>query len=245
MSFVPVKGEESQDIQNLHRVRERLVAERTALVNQLRGILAEYGIVMPKGFTKMRLLYPIIEEQRERLSELMLSTVNELGEELRLLNQRMKIVETKIELIHKRNPVCQRLSEVPGVGALTSTAIVAAVSDATTFKNGRQFGAWIGLVPRQQSTGGKAKLLGITKKGNPYLRKLLILGARTVISRAKNKLDDRSLWIKETKERIGMNKTAVALANKNARTLWVLLANPDARFKNSFCKEAERLKLAA
>jgi|AntDryMetagUQ255_1029468.scaffolds.fasta_scaffold01379_2 transposase len=232
MRTVPVKTAEQQDIQALHRIRERLVNNRTSLVSELRGLLMEYGIVCAKGYQKFRLW---LKNQfivcLETLSLMAQQTFNMLRDELYALETRIAELEKRILEVFKSNPVCQRLATVPGVGPLIATALVASVADPQRFKNGRQFAAYLGLVPRQHSTGGKPKLLGITKAGNNYLRKLLIHGARSIIYHHRKKVDQRSKWVKELVERCGINKTNVALANKNARVLWKLMTTPEEVFK--------------
>ena len=225
MRFVPVKRIEQQDIQGLHRVRERLVKSRTALVNEIRGLLGEYGIVLPTTVRKLRSLLPtILTQQEPELTSMSRDLFSTLLEELSELDQRIARLEERLEAIYQSHPACQRLSKIPGVGPMTATALLAAVSDPQSFKNGRQFAAWLGLVPKQHSSGGKERLLGISKRGDVYLRKLLIHGARSVAWRVKDRTDSRSLWVQSLIERRGVNRAAVALANKNARIIWTLLA---------------------
>ena len=224
MRFVPVKKIEQQDIQGLHRVRERLVKSRTALVNEIRGLLGEYGIVLPTTVRKLRALLPAILDQSQEMTSMSRDLFSTLLEELSELDQRIARLEERIEAIYQCHPACQRLSKIPGVGPMTATALLAAVSDPQSFKNGRQFAAWLGLVPKQHSSGGKERLFGISKRGDVYLRKLLIHGARSTVWRVKGKTDSRSLWLQSLIERRGVNRAAVALANKNARIIWTLLA---------------------
>lgn len=247
MRFVGVKSAEQQDIQNLHRVRERLVGNETALVNQIRGLLAEYGIILAQGCTRFKKsLASILEEHRESLSALAICTFEELRVELSVLSERIKQVEAQINQIYKTNPICQRLSQVPGVGCITATALIGSAGNPHNFKNGRSFAASLGLVPRQNSTGGKTVLYGITKRGDGYLRKLLIHGARSVIFNLNDKkLDDRSLWLKDIKAKKGTKRAAVALANKNARVIWVLLRNPEALFEKTYKRHTAYLKQIA
>ena len=171
MRFVPIKEIEQQDLQALHRARERVVKARTALVNEIRGLLAEYGIVLPQSVTKFRNGFlATLEAERVKLTALSQELFGQLYEEFGALEKRLAYYTAKLEAISAAHPVCQRLETIPGIGPLTSTAMVAAVSDVTHFQNGRQFAAWIGLVPRQHSTGGKPRLLGISKRGDVYLR---------------------------------------------------------------------------
>jgi transposase len=182
MRFVPMKEIEQQDLQALHRARERVVKARTALVNEIRGLLAEYGIVLPHSVTKFRNGFlATLEAERAKLTALSQELFGQLYEEFGALEKRLAYYSAKLEAISAAHPVCQRLETIPGIGPLTSTAMVAAVSDVSHFQNGRQFAAWIGLVPRQHSTGGKPRLLGISKRGDVYLRTLLIHGARATL----------------------------------------------------------------
>jgi transposase len=224
MRFVPIKEIEQQDLQALHRARERVVKARTALVNEIRGLLAEYGIVLPQSVTKFRHAFiATLEAEQTKLTPLSTEIFTQLYEEFGALEKRLAYYSAKLEAISAAHPVCQRLETIPGIGPLTATTLVAAVSDTSAFKNGRQFAAWLGLVPRQHSTGGKARLLGISKRGDVYLRKLLVHGARATLRWVGLKADRRSQWLRGLLERRGKNKTAVALANKNARIAWVLL----------------------
>jgi transposase len=164
-----------------------------------------------------------LEAERDKLTSLSLELFSQLYEEFCAVDKRLAFYNEKIAAIAAAHPVCQRLETIPGIGPLTATALVAAVSDATHFKNGRQFAAWVGLVPRQHSTGGKARLLGSSKRGDVYLRTLLVHGARATLRWIGLKTDRRSKWVRDLIERRGKNKAAVALANKNARIAWVLL----------------------
>jgi transposase len=224
MRFVPVKSVAQQDIQALHWIRERVIGERTALVNQTRGLLAEYGIVLPQGVNQVRKHLPFILEDAENgLTGLAREFFADLGVRLRELDEQVAQSERRIHRVFQRLPVCQKLTAVEGVGPLGATALVAAVGQAREFKNGRELAAWLGLVPRHHSTAGKTKLLGISKRGNRYLRKLLIHGGRAVVQHAQRKTDARSRWVTALKQRRGSNIAAVAVANKNARILWALL----------------------
>jgi transposase len=226
MRFVPTKDVDQQDIQALHRVRERLIGERTALVNEVHGLLHEYGIVIPKGVAKFRqAVVGKLESEKDKLTSLSQEMFWKLVEEFAGLEKQLVYYQEKLEALAATHPECQRLMTIPGIGPLTATALVAAVSDASAFKNGRQFAAWLGLVPRQHSTGGKERLLGISKRGDSYLRKLLIHGARATLRWVGRKTDRRSQWIRQLSERRGKNRTAVAVANKNARIVWALLTS--------------------
>ena len=225
MRFVSPKSIEQEDIQAVHRVRSRLVQERTALINQVRGLLAEYGIVVPKGINKIRAALPgILEDAENELSHFGRQIFQDLYEEISAKDKRIEIYDTKLEVIFKNNKDCQTISKIEGIGIITATAIIATIGDPKVFKNGRHFAAFLGLVPRQFSSGGKEKLLGISKRGDTYIRTLLIHGGRAVVRRVDTKTDPRSEWVKSIKERRGANRAAVALANKNARIVWAVLA---------------------
>jgi transposase len=226
MRYVGIKSAWQQDIQALHRVRSRLMQSRTALANHIRGLLMEYGIVIPKQLGQLRRGLPIIlADTDNELSSGMRALFAELREELKDLDARIIKKDQQVLAIHRASELSQRLGEVEGIGPLTATAFVSAIGDANMFTRGRDCSAWLGLVPRQYSTGGKTILGSISKRGDRYLRTILIHGARSVISKADKKTDARSRWIQQLKSRVGMNKASVALANKNARILWALMAS--------------------
>jgi len=226
MRFVPAKSVEQQDIQSLHRIRSQIVARRTAQANQIRGLLMEYGVVIPKGISYIRKEIPLILEDAENeLTPLFRHLLNELYDEMVHMDSRVKSIETKLETICTQSEDCQRLLSIPGIGLLSATAMIAAIGDINVFKNGRELAAWLGLVPRQHSTGGKPTLLGISKRGDTYLRTLLIHGGRTVVRVAEKHQDRRNKWISDLDKRRGKNISAVAVANKNARVAWSLLSN--------------------
>lgn len=225
MRFVSPKTIEQEDIQAIHRIRSRLIHEKTALANQIRGVLAEYGIIIPKGVHNIRKLLPeILEDAENDLSHVGRQIFADLYEEMVEKEKKVKIYERKIENIFKTNEACQKIAKIEGVGPIIATAIVATMGDPKVFKNGRHFAAFLGLVPRQHSSGNKERLLGISKRGDSYLRSLLVHGGRAVVFRAGKKDDRRSIWLKELKERRGSNRAAVAVANKNARIIWAVLA---------------------
>lgn len=225
MRFVPGKNIEQQDIQSLHRIRSQAVARRTAQANQIRGLLTEYGIIMPQGIAYVRKLLPsILEDAENELSFLFRELLMDLYEEMGHLDRRIQSLEVKLEVLCHQNEDCQRLLTIPGVGLLSATALVAAIGDISVFKSGRELSAWLGLVPKQHSTGGKPTLLGISKRGDTYLRTLLIHGGRTVVRVANKHQDRRSGWVCKLEERRGKNRAAVAVANKNARIAWALLS---------------------
>ncbi len=222
MRFVSLKSIEQQDIQALHRYRQRLVQQRTALVNQIRGLLTEYGIIVPQGITYIRKQLPqILENRGNELTKLGLEIFSDLYQELCGSDQEIKSLDKRINLLCQQNEACQRLAKIDGIGSLTATALVSAIGDVHAFKSGRHLAAWLGLVPRQYSSGNKQMLLGISKRGDSYIRTLLIHGARAFISLAKR----RSLWLEKLIERRGKQRSYVALANKNARIVWALLAS--------------------
>jgi transposase len=226
MRFVPVKSTDQQDLQSLHRVRERLVVQRTSLINHARGLLAEYGIVLPQGSWRFTAQAPAAISEAE-LSELGRELFEELLDQLGDVNRRVDKLDARIVAICRDNEACRRLAQLPGVGPIIATALVASVNDARQFQSGRELAAWIGLVPRQYSTGGKPRLGGIGRRANHYLRRQMIHGARAVISRLANRDDRRSTWLKAIVERRGFNKALVALANKTARIAWALLTRKE------------------
>lgn len=226
MRFVPAKSLEQQDIQSLHRIRSQAVARRTAQANQIRGLLMEYGLIIPQGLSYVRKSIPLLLEEADNgLTTLFRELLADLYEEMVHLDTRIKTLENKLDALCTQNEDCQRLRSIPGVGLLSATAMVAAIGDISTFKNGRELAAWLGLVPRQHSTGGKTTLLGISKRGDTYLRTLLIHGGRTVVRVANKHQDKRSTWVMKLEERRGKNISAVAVANKNARVAWALLSH--------------------
>jgi len=224
MSFCNVKTEEHQDIQSTHRIRSLLVERRTALANQIRGLLAEYGVVMAKGNAKVRRMLPeILGSNPYDMSALMLSNIDVLYNEFLHLDKQIDIYNKRIEEIFKGNETCQKLATIPGVGVLGATILASILASGSSFKNGRHFAAFLGLTPKQHSSGGKENLLGISKGGDTYTRTLLIHGGRAALLWVSKKTDKRSIWAKNLVMRAGKNKTAVALANKIARTAWALV----------------------
>lgn len=225
MRFVAIKSIEQQDIQAIHRIRSGLVQRRTALANQIRGLLGEYGVIVPQGIKKLNKQLPFILEDAENgLTDLARELFADLYEQLKEINKQVKKYDVKLEQLSNHSEVCKRLTQIPGIGAISATAIAASVGDAKVFKNGRQMAAWLGLIPRQHSSGGKQILLGISKRGDTYLRTLLIHGARAVLSRVNKTEKTQNKWLSNLIERRGNNKACVALANKNARIIWALMA---------------------
>lgn len=228
MHFVPTKSESQQSLQMVHRVRERLVKNRTALINEIRGFLLEFGVVIPQGRTKFRqVLGELLGNSSLEVDILALRLINELYIEYINLEEKVNEYDNKIKAVSKSHPQCRRLETIPGIGPLTSTALVAGITDVNNFKNGRQLAAWLGLTPRQHSTGGKTRLQGISKRGDSYIRKLLIHGARACLRCAHKRQDRRSRWVVEVAQRRGNNVASVALANKMARTVWALLSKQE------------------
>ena len=221
MRFVPVKSAEQQAVLTVHRVRQGFVEERTAIINRIRGLLAEFGQVLPQRAAEIR---RGAAAAAEALPALARDAIGELLIHLRTLDERIAAYDRQLEQLARSNEATQRLMSLPGVGPLTALATVASVGHAHEFTNGRQFAAWLGLVPRQWSTGGKARLGRITKRGDAYLRTLLIMGARAALQMATGRQDKLSRWAIALKERRGYHKAVVALAAKNARIIWAMLA---------------------
>ena len=225
MRFVTVKTVEQQDIQGLHRIRQSVVKQRTALANQIRGLLGEYGIVVGHGISQVRRRIPeILEDGENGLNDRFRGWLTELLESFRVLDERIKQYDQEVQQAYAANQVCRRLGAIEGIGPQIATAVIASYGDGKQFRNGRQFAASIGLVPRQYTTGDRPVLLGTSKRGDKYLRTLLIHGARAAIRWMEGKDDRRSRWLQSLVARRGKNKAAVALANKNARVIWALLS---------------------
>jgi len=224
MRFVQIKNVEQQAALALHRVRHGLVISRTAQANQIRGLMAEYGLILPPRISSIKAGAPaLLEQAADSLPQSFHQLMIGLLDHLKLLDQRVRELDQQIQAWHRDNALSQKLQAVPGIGPITATALVASIGDAKQFTNGRQLAAWLGLVPRQYSTGGKPKLLGISKRGDSYLRTLLIHGARSALRTAHRKpIGER--WLNRLRERRHPNIAAVALANKNARIAWALLA---------------------
>lgn len=224
MRFVAVKTVEQQDIQAVHRVRSGLMDQRKAKANQLRGLASEYGLVAPKELLHLRSAIPRwLEDEENGLSERFRRLLRGLWRDLLALDERIEELDREIELIARQDPVAVRLQQVRGIGPLTATALLATVGDASQFSNGREMAASFGLAPKQNSSGGKERLLGISKRGDAYLRSLLVHGARAVIRTAQAKTDRLSVWVGRIATRRHPNIAAVALANKTARIAWAML----------------------
>jgi transposase len=225
MRFVPIKSAEQQSVLMLHRTRDLLVRQRTMLVNALRGHLAELGIVAAQGMTRVASLVAIVaDEADERVPSFARVALQALVAQLRDLRARIDALEAKLVVWCRSNDASRRLASIPGVGPITATAIAATVTDPSCFSSGRQFAAWLGLVPRQSSSGGKQRLGRISKQGDRYIRRLLVVGARTVIRYARGKAPVAAPWITALLDRRPGLVAAVALANKTARIAWAILA---------------------
>ena len=226
MRFVPIKSVDQHAVLSLHRARSGFVKSRTAQANQIRGLLGEFGIVLPQGIVHVaRRLPDIIEDANNELPIVFRELLLRLRSHLLELNRHIQELEDQIDTWHKNNEDSQRLAKIPGVGVLTASALVASIGDARCFKNGRELAAWLGLVPRQHSSGGKPLLLGISKRGDAYLRTLMVHGARSAVRVAANKQTPIDSWTNGLSTRRHMNVVSVARANKNARIVWALLAH--------------------
>lgn len=224
MRYVQVKQVYQQDIQAAHRIRSELMNHRKAKANQLRGLVAEYGLVAPKQYARLRAAVPDwLEDAENGLTDLFRRLLHGLWEDLTTLDKRITEMDKEIERLAKEDPMAQRLQQLRGVGPLIATAMVATIGDGKQYKHGRQMAASLGLTPRQYSSGGKERLLGISKRGDVYLRTLLIHGARSVITHAKHKDDGLSRWVKDLGARRHTNVVAVALANKTVRMAWAMM----------------------
>ena len=226
MRFVPIKSIEQQGILSVHRVRQGFVKARTAQANQIRGLLGEFGLVIPQGIYNVAKRVPeILEDASNELPVPFRHLIDRLTQHLKELDRQVKEFEQEIIAWHRGSELSRKLEKIPGIGPLAASALVASIADARSFKNGRQVSAWLGLVPRQNSSGGKPTLLGMSKRGDAYLRTLLIHGARSAILAAKNKVDNTQGWLTNLLKRRHPNIAAVALANKNVRTVWAILAH--------------------
>jgi transposase len=224
MRFVPIKTEEQLDVQALHRVRERWVMRRTAVVNQIRSLLLERGLTLAKGRRHLEQLLPrILEDAELPLSGMFRALLAQLHLELEQLGVRIEEMDAAIQQEVQKNEACQRLTEIPGVGPVTATALIGAIGNGSTFAKGRDLSAWMGIVPGQYSTGGKVKLLGISKRGNKYLRKLFVQGARSVLLQREKQVPALRDWLAGLLGRAHQNVVIVALANKLVRIAWAVL----------------------
>lgn len=226
MRFVPIKTVEQQDLQAVHRIRSELTRQRTAKANQIRGLLGEYGVVVSKRLESLRRALPLVleDDNKHGLTEHFRVLLRGLWNDLKELDRRIDELGDEIERVARTHPIAKRLQQIPGIGPITATALIASIGDVSLFKRSRDLSAWLGLTPKQHSSGGKEVLLGISKHGDSYLRTLLIHGGRSVLRTAKHKTDPLSCWLNGLAARRNKNIAAVALANKNARIVWALLA---------------------
>ena len=226
MRFVPIKTEDQLDLQAVHRVRERWVMRRTAVVNQMRGLLLERGITLAKGRRHLEQAIPgILADTESKLSESFRVLLAQLNRELEQLTTRIDEMDRVIERTAADCEACQRLTTIPGVGPVTATALIAAIGNGAAFRKGRDLAAWIGMVPQEHSTGGRQKLLSISKHGNSYLRRLFVQGARTVMQHRHRQPNSLGHWLAQLLARTHQNVAIVALANKLVRVAWAVLHN--------------------
>lgn len=236
MHFVAIKTPQAQAVLALHRVRDGFIKQRTAQANQLRGLLAEFGLVIPQGMAKlMNEVKSAIADEENELPTLMRTTAQRLLSHLLELDRQVQEIDNQIRQLSRESQVCRRLEQVPGIGPITATALQATVGDhIATFKNGRQLAAFLGLVPKQHSSGGKQRLQGISKRGDGYLRRLLVHGARSVLRHTMNKVERGGSWLARLAARRNTNIACVAQANKTARIIWALLTH-GRDFRADFC----------
>jgi len=228
MRFVPIKTEGQQSALMLHKVRELLMRQQTMLVNALRAHMAELGMIAPQGRGKVKDITAVIEDDEdESIPELAKSALKPLVMQLRANEDATAALDVELKAWHKNSPASQRLATIPGVGYLTASAIAATVPDPSFFRSGREFAAWLGLVPRQNSSGGKQQLGRISKQGHRYIRKLLVVGATSVLRYARTKSAPGADWVNDLLERRPARLVTVAMANKTARIAWVLLARQE------------------
>jgi transposase len=226
MRFVPIKTDDQLDLQAIHRVRDRLVSRRTAVINQIRAFLLERGMVFAQKPAKLKaVMADILENAEANLTPMMRNLIDMLWGEWKIVEQQIEELTDKLEQISASDAGCSRIRKIPGIGPIVATAIVAAIGNGAAFRKGRDFAAWLGLVPRQYSTGGKAKLLGISKRGNIYLRKVLIHGARAAAMRIKRDRFSIGTWMDALEARAPRNVLVVAMANKLARIAWAVLSS--------------------
>jgi len=227
MRFVPVKGAEQQSVLMLHRARSLLVRQRTMLVNALRAHMAEFGIIAPQGRRHVEILRQTIAHQQERLPELARSILQTIADQLNDTMERVREIEVRLVRLHRQNPISQLLATVPGVGIMSASAIAATTSNPTLFRSGREFAAWLGMTPRQNSSGGKDRLGRTSKRGDKYIRSLLIAGAVAVLRHARNRPARDGEWVRALLARKPTKVAAVALANKTARIVWAVMMRGD------------------
>lgn len=232
MRFVEVKQPDQVDLQALHRIRDQMVRNRTRLICQMRAFCLEYGVAMRQGAGVFKVdLQRVLADDGNDLTPTMRRLLRDLADDLTHLETRIKAISREIDALAARDDVARRLMTIPGIGALGATALVAAVGAGQQFTKARDLAAWLGLVPRQHSTGGKQTLLGISKRGNPYLRRLIIHGARSCVVHLDRSRDRLGSWLDQLSQRMHPNKVTVALAAKIARIAWVVLTKPGALYE--------------
>jgi transposase len=228
MRFVPIKTEDQLDLQAIHRVRDRLIARRTSVINQIRAFLLERGMTFAQTPAKLRSeMAGVLENAENRLTPLMRNLVAVLWEEWNGIEEHIAGFTQQLETIAASDADCTRIQKIPGIGPIVATAIVAAIGNGAAFRKGREFSAWLGIVPKQYSTGGRPRLLGISKRGNTYLRKILIHGARAAVLRIKRDRVPIGAWMDGLERRAHRNILIVAMANKLARIAWAVLSSGD------------------
>jgi transposase len=227
MRFVPVKNAEQQSVLMLHRARSLLVRQRTMLVNALRAHMAEFGIIAPQGLRHVELLTEQVAHEQEQLPELARSILQLIVDQLHDTMVRVREIETRLAKWHRQSKVSQSIATVPGVGIMGASAIAATVADPSLFRSGREFAAWLGMTPRQNSSGGKERLGRTSKRGDKYIRSLLIAGAVAVLRHARNRPTRDGAWVRALMERKPTKVAAVALANKTARIVWAVMMRGD------------------
>jgi transposase len=226
MRFVPIKTDDQLDLQAIHRGRDRLISRRTAVINQLRAFLLERGMVFAQKPARLKAaMADILESAEADLTSQMQNLIDMLWTEWKLVEQQIEALNDELERISASDAGCTRIRQIPGIGPVVATAIVAAIGNGAAFRKGREFSAWLGIVPRQYSTGGKAKLLGISKRGNGYLRKILIHGARAAVLRIKRDRAPIGAWFDALDARAPKNVVVVAMANRLAPIAWAVLSS--------------------
>jgi transposase len=224
MKFVPIKKIEQQDVLLLHRARQLLIKQRVAQANQIRGLLAEYGVVIPKGIKHIGSMMQVLDDNKDKITSKANTVFVRLYEQFKQYSNQVDTYDKEITVMAEQDAMCREVMKIEGIGVLTASAVVATIGDAKVFKNGREVSAWLGLVPKQHSSGNTIRLSGISKRGDRYVRSLLIHGGRSVVKNCEGKKDGRNIWIANKKQRCGYNKASVAVANKNARIIWAILA---------------------
>ena len=227
MRFVPVKDTEQQSVLLLHRARNLLVRQRTMLVNALRAHMAEFGMIAPQGLRHVELLTRIVAHEQERLPELARQILQLIVDQLHETMARVRAIELRLTQWHRQSQVSRLLATVPGVGIMGASAIAATVADPSLFRSGREFAAWLGMTPRQNSSGGKERLGRTSKRGDKYIRSLLIAGAVAVLRHARNRPTRDGVWVRALLDRKPTKVAAVALANKTARIVWAVMMRGD------------------